>query len=173
MDPCHFNDWLHDFSKQLEHICPPGRYTVPNAETLRTLATFLVAWAVFEDMKLPGGNMRQRFEDIANNVNGDEMPELVAVFSFWKQRYTTDGKTNSLFEGLHWQKSSQDAKTITTDVLEGRDDSQEGKIQALLWITYRLRNNLFHGPKMRIDINQQVDNLVHARSLLQALLTQS
>jgi hypothetical protein len=78
---------------------------------------------------------------------------------------------NERFDQLHFRE--MDRRDLVAAVLQRSDDSIQSKVLALVLITYRLRNNLFHGLKVITLLNHQKDNLAHATNVLQVLMPYS
>ena len=69
-----------------------------------------------------------------------------------------------LFEGLNFRDNEH--RTLAIEVLSGAREGLRDVLSALLLITLRLRNNLFHGVKWRFLLQGQLGNFTHANSLL-------
>lgn len=93
---------------------------------------------------------------------------LQECLSFWQFRYKTPDGFNDYFDSLYFRQN--DKRDHVEDVLIGLLTTDEEKLLALMIITYRLRNNLFHGLKTLDMLNYQVQNLNTASRCLAAIL---
>jgi hypothetical protein len=76
-----------------------------------------------------------------------------ASLAYFRDRYFQGGEFTYHFENLLFRKP--DRRPLVEAVLTGKDDDLEHVVGALLLITYRLRNNLFHGAKWAYGIQGQ------------------
>ena len=80
-----------------------------------------------------------------------------------------DGETTSTFDSFEF-KSGDKKDVVKRILLEGESSSNQEKMEALLRIAFRLRNNLYHGEKEVSKLYDQNENfkqlLIQARALL-------
>ncbi|RQV60796.1 hypothetical protein DF020_10165 [Burkholderia cenocepacia] len=91
-----------------------------------------------------------------------------ASLAYFRDRYFQEGEFTYHFENLLFRKS--DRRPLVEAVLSGQDDDLEHIVVALLLITYRLRNNLFHGEKWAYGIRGQQENFRHASDVLMCII---
>lgn len=86
------------------------------------------------------------------------------IFEYFKNRYTNNPNYANLFEALRWRDKEKDKKDETHRILLDKDSIDKDKIKAILYIIFRLRNNVFHGEKSILTIDQQREtfNLVNS-----------
>jgi hypothetical protein len=143
-------------------------------ETLALVADFTLIWALFEGTEAHGEDvivvdeLQSIAERVSHGFSAQRLDEFVA---FWSDRYTADGSTNHRFDRLNMTHGPH--RTLVKNVLLKNDTSHANRIQAVLLITYRLRNNLFHGVKDIQHLDGQKDNLRYASDLLETVLEAS
>lgn len=143
-------------------------------ETLALVADFTLIWALFEGTEAHGEDVIvvDELQAIAERVSHDfSVQRLDEFVTFWSDRYITDGSTNDRFDRLNLTHGPH--KTLVKNVLLKNDNSPANRIHAVLLITYRLRNNLFHGAKDIQHLDGQRDNLRYASDLLKTVLEAS
>ena len=97
------------------------------------------------------------------------------VFIYFKNRYVATTKINSIFNNFQFGRENNDGqvyKDFTRKVLINHHPSSQEKLQALLYIAFRLRNNLFHGIKEVEKLYEQNENFKQINSLLIAIIEQ-
>jgi exonuclease I len=78
-------------------------------------------------------------------------------------------KMNSLFDGLNFReksKNEREGKKLVKDVLKGIVNEFSDKVLALLFIVYRIRNNIFHGVKSFDKWDEQAENILKSSRVL-------
>ncbi len=143
-------------------------------ETLSLVADFTLIWALFEGTEAHGEDvvvvdeLQSIAERVSHEFSDQRLDEFVA---FWSNRYIEDGSTNHRFNRLNLTHGPH--RTLVEDVLLENENSCVNRIHAILLITYRLRNNLFHGAKDVRHLDGQKDNLRYASDLLKTVLEAS
>lgn len=89
--------------------------------------------------------------------------------AYLKERYVTDDNTNERFE--HLRITPVERKEFVKRVLLEKDENTSNIILALAIIVYRYRNNLFHGEKDFMLLNEQEQNFSVANQILMSILT--
>ena len=99
-----------------------------------------------------------------------EFDEFVNYFS--NRYFDPTGQSPYSFEGLKFRPSANDqvAKAEVTAVLTKNEQNPVMVMKALLVICYRFRNNLFHGEKQLISLDEQIDNFIVANNILKLVL---
>ena len=140
-------------------------------ETLALVADFTLIWALFEGTEAHGEDVIvvDELQSIAERVSHDfSVQRLDEFVAFWSDRYIADGSTNHRFDRLNLTHGPH--RALVENVLLKDDTSLANRVQAVLLITYRLRNNLFHGVKDIQHLDGQRDNLRYASDLLKTVL---
>ncbi len=87
-----------------------------------------------------------------------------SALEYFRDRYSTGGDTNQKFDALRF--GNADRKRLVQDVITSRKSDAVSVVQSLLIISYRLRNNLFHGEKWAYGLQDQCDNFRNASTVL-------
>lgn len=143
-------------------------------QSRRFLFEFAVIWNLFEMKKM--GNHASIFyvSDFVERFQNIENINVTEIFEYFKNRYTNSTDNVNLFKALRWRDKEKDKKDETHKILILENPTDKDKIKAVLYIIFRLRNNLFHGEKNILTIEQQREtfNLVNS-FLLDILETQN
>ena len=137
------------------------------------IASFTTMWNFFESTLCANHASVTAFERVCERFQTDQvlpatMETLDECLAFWRRRYITVEGFTHRFEGLHFRL--RDRKEHVEAVLQGVVAEPTAKLLTLMIITYRLRNNLFHGLKTIDMLNDQVQNLDNASRCLAAVL---
>ncbi len=129
-------------------------------ESLSSVSSFTLMWAVFEASESdPINNMLTQIQELSSRV-ANEMPPidfLDDILKFWQNRYVENNAKGYRFEHLGFAEVEQE--NLVFSVLTEQNSNLAEKIHALLLITYRFRNNLFHGNKDITLLEDQIENL--------------
>ena len=135
-------------------------------QSRRFLFEFAVIWNIFEKKKM--GNHASIFDvsDFVERLPSIDNININEIFEYFKNRYTNNPNYANLFEALRWRDKEKDKKDETHRILLDKDSIDKDKIKAVLYIIFRLRNNLFHGKKSILTIDQQRETFKLANSFL-------
>lgn len=129
-------------------------------------------WGLFEGRCLEErGSIGQieRFVDRISNDLERNNQFLDVALNYFQGRYVEMGKRFTYrFNQLNFRAG--DRREQVEAVLLGDRLARPDILMALLIIVYRFRNNLFHGPKWRYELTEQVDNFSNANVLLMAVM---
>ena len=130
-------------------------------QSRRFLFEFAVIWNILEKKKMR--NHASIF-DVSDFIDGLQNINVTEIFEYFKNRYTNNHNHLNLFETLWWRRSKRTQKDETHRILILENPIDKDKIKAVLYIIFRLRNNLFHGEKSILTIDQQREtfNLVNS-----------
>lgn len=124
-----------------------------NEETIKPAKDFLLLWNLFEYIyydsthRLSPTKLLQLAEIAIQYI---DFKNYESFFTFFKKRYIERGETNQKFEGLYFERENDEMLVRNTLI---NPSTNLEKLKALLLITYRFRNNLFHGRKEPVSIN--------------------
>ncbi len=149
----------------------PHYHTLPD-DSKKAITDFCLLWGLFEGRCL---NERASIGQIERFVAGiaDDLEEdgqfLDAPLEYFQHRYIEPGvgfthRITHRFQHLNFRIG--DRQPFVEAVLLGLQADKSAVLTALLIIVYRFRNNLFHGPKWRYELGEQVDNFSTANGLL-------
>ncbi len=133
-------------------------------QSRRFLFEFAVIWNIFEKKKVRNHASIFDVSDFVERLPSIDNININEIFEYFKNRYTNNPNYANLFEALRWRDKEKDKKDETHRILLDKDSIDKDKIKAVLYIIFRLRNNLFHGEKSILTIDQQREtfNLVNS-----------
>jgi hypothetical protein len=154
-------DWIRDNLQQPEGILP---------ETLQAIGDFTLMWAIFEASEGEElNNMLQQITNFSDRLSTHLPYDLVEEeFAYWQSRYVKEGTKTDKFRHLRF--SDQRQKDLVFRSFSSNEPTLRDKLETCLLITYRYRNNMFHGMKDVRNLNEQEQNFIQATSLLQKVL---
>lgn len=97
---------------------------------------------------------------------------LQITYEFFSERYLGDGIK---YDGLCGQlkHTSKEIKTEYYTIMEAKTTNPQAQLALCLFVCFRLRNNLFHGPKWRYYLNGQEELLLIAGNLIHSILVKA
>ncbi|QRM42816.1 hypothetical protein [Rhizobium sp. BG4] len=141
------------------------------ASEVRAIEEFSVVWTYFENVVCGKdanvASIRAAVEKLRESKNGIDVKAFQTALKHFSERYFPNGHQDGRFDGLKWRKGGEvAAKEKASEVLTGKATSPSDQLEALLFITYRLRNNLFHGEKWAYGLKDQMANFSSATHTL-------
>jgi hypothetical protein len=133
---------------------------------------FALLWSLFEAKALETRASSESITRVVQewalqgNLADGDFGEGLAYFS---NRYFPDGVESNCFSGLNLR--SNDNPEFVKRVLRSRNNTNVETAAVVLIITYRLRNNLFHGVKWVYNLSGQRSNFEHSNRALMAALS--
>lgn len=126
---------------------------------LKNIFYFTLVWSSFEYKCCNRSGAIGRSKEIAKKISeskeSKEIEEIAnRVYKYFKDRYIKGGETTKHFENFKFS----DKKKEVEDTLKNEAPSFEDKLRSLLYIAFRLRNNLYHGEKWEYDLPEQNEN---------------
>lgn len=142
-------------------------------DTLKALSNFTLMWSIFEKVACDSSASVTKFEALAEDLvmRTARFDALQEAMDFWIARYWTGSEFNDRFNGLNF-RATHHRKHVEA-VLKGDVLDFKSKVNALMLIVYRLRNNLFHGIKEVEFLDDQMENLDMASRVLATILSMS
>lgn len=152
-------------------------------EDLNQLKLFTFMWDMFDAETCKGNcNAQQLANFVLNTLNiaseSKSSSFIDAYFTYFKNRYVEDGKTNKLFDQLTYNvnetftngETEYKFKDFTQKVLLENNPTEKNRVLATMLIIYRLRFNFFLRDENRMVINDQYKNFAVANNLISILL---
>ncbi|PRY82538.1 hypothetical protein [Mongoliibacter ruber] len=139
-----------------------------NENDLKNIKDFSLLWNIFENLVCNRNCSIQRMEESLNQIEF-QLVNFENSLAYLKERYTMDNNTNERFEHLRITPIAR--KEFVKQVLLENDKNTSNIILALAIIVYRYRNNLFHGEKNFMLLNEQDENFRVANQILKSILT--
>jgi len=145
-------------------------YSDLDESKLKSVFYFSLIWNVYEkELCEKDGKIRQHSEDHSKQFAEKLNPNiLTGVFGYFKNRYESNGLPTEQFNTFEF--NSEQIKNEVFESLAGANPSNEEKLKALLYIAFRLRNNLFHGIKDVDKLYEQNENFRQINLLLMNLI---
>ena len=140
-------------------------------EQLKPILCFALLWNMFESKACDKNANQHSIIKSVQDADGFGLLKIERyepILNFFKHRYVTFNTINDNFLGL--QLTNQAAKKIVNDVLIENYFDLNNVVSALLLITHRIRNNLFHGNKNVESLPNQTDLFVMINFLLSRYL---
>lgn len=144
-------------------------------EGLERIKNFALFWNMFEKYACDNFASVPKIESfvVKLDLRTAIANELVNPYvEYFIERYTAVNNELNI-EGLQFRNKPADLraegkvlKILSREVITPRE-----KLEALLLILLRFRNNLFHGNKEIVNLNTQVINFTRANKLLAEVLT--
>lgn len=163
-------DWLNRYNGQGGTIDPIK---------LKEILYFSLMWNLFElkacDKEANPSNIKQKVNDLHKNQSL-QLEDFASFLTYFSDRYSSNGSFDETkFSGLKIYRSENSRRPGELEqkvrlVLEGKINTIDDIVFALLIIVLRLRNNLFHGEKWVYKLDDQVDNFRNANRLLAKFL---
>ncbi len=138
----------------------------------QAITHFVFLWSFFEGTTLGTSASAKSIFALVNKLNTEGHLDFNAFeidLEYFRQRYFVDGEPTPYLDGLYLRKN--DKPQLVRSVLRGENNNIVDCISALIIITYRLRNNLFHGVKWAYGIQGQLDNFTHANDVIMKTLS--
>jgi hypothetical protein len=136
---------------------------------LTSIFYFPLIWNLFEKTCCAGNaQINIHAPELANDY-ADKIKEMSPIWAHFQTRYVQDEKTTSVFDLFEF-KPGDKKDTVKTILLADSKSSNKEKMEALLRIAFRLRNNLFHGEKDVSKLYEQNENFKQINILLMALM---
>lgn len=158
-------DWLQKRAPGYRHLSQDDR---------QAILQFTLLWSLFEaTLCYPEPASVQLFWQKVGSWGAMQLVgqiEFIDSLAHFRDRYFQAGAFTPSFSDLNFRRP--DRVGDVQAVLNGTDNRPDAVLVALLTIIYRLRNNLFHGPKWMYRLAGQTPNFAHANVALIALLEQ-
>jgi hypothetical protein len=127
-----------------------ARFPTPEqGELLKAITAFALLWSFFEATTLGTWATADRITQRVGEWN-DGHPFQIDAFTdrlqYFSDRYCPDGNWDSRYDIV--VRLSDENRALVQRVLERRTDDPVECISAIMLVVLRIRNNLFHGPKM-------------------------
>ena len=131
---------------------------------------FAMIWNLFEDRCMGKKAQISKVNNLVESLISINNLEVDAIFDYFKDRYkVADNIYNT--ESLSWRSNEKTYRNFVIEKFRDTQCSHQDKIKAVLYIIFRLRNNLFHGEKDIAIINEQKRTFVLVNKFLMDLIT--
>jgi hypothetical protein len=143
-------------------------------EEIAAIQDFMLLWSAFEAEMLQTNAGPSALVDLARNIGEAtqlELGHIAAELAHFRGRYWQNGAATEHAADLRLNIYKPQVEKIAYDFLDGTEKDPAEVLAGLLLVIYRLRNNMFHGPKWAYGIQGQFDNFSKASSVLTWVLS--
>lgn len=131
---------------------------------------FAMIWNLFEDRCMDNFAQISTVDDFVNTLPSNLNLDVNIIFDYFKDRYKVVDNIYNI-ESLLWRRNENTYRNFVIEKFRDTQCSHQDKIKAVLYIIFRLRNNLFHGKKNIAIINEQKQTFVLVNKFLMDLIT--
>lgn len=135
-------------------------------DEIDAIRDFTLLWALFEGKAMATYGSPAKVVAAVDRMDvPDQLPDrIVEALQYWRHRYVDADDAAERFAGLRFRDNA--FRSLTLAVLNGQREGPVDVLKALLLITLRLRNNLFHGVKWQYLLVGQRGNFDNANAVL-------
>ncbi len=145
--------------------------TVTNFKQKRSfIFNFAMIWNLFEDRCMDNFAKISKVNNFVESHISINNLEVDVIFDYFKDRYKVFDNIYDT-ENLLWKEHEHTYRDFVIEKFRDTQCSHQNKIKAVLYIIFRLRNNLFHGEKDIAIINEQKRTFVLVNKFLMDLIT--
>jgi hypothetical protein len=143
-------------------------------EAVESVRNFTLIWNMFEAIACNKMVTIKAIEDFVSELHYRK-PLRVDDFTFFlkfvSDRYIDDkNEIKPRFYNLNFRRGDRNAQELVENVLKKNLTDVESVAKALLFITFRLRNNLLHGEKNIVTLDTQEEYFKLANQLIAKFL---
>jgi len=164
MMPLNLKNWMNSFFDQAVEA---------NSSTLIEIQKFTVLWVIFEKYVCNENANYRQIEVQLEKINSANIKvELYGEeLNYFKGRYTDPQGHTKLFDNIFTTRNiDQINQARCLKVLKSEVTDPLEILISLSFLIYRYRNNLFHGVKDVMRLDDQHDNFINANSFLAKLI---
>jgi len=144
------------------------------SEEISAVQDFMLLWSAFEAESLHSHAGPQALVALASDLSTTGKLQgggIDGEMGYFRQRYWQSGAQTAHALDLRLDLYKPSHQKIAYDFLNGSEKNLVGVLVGLLLVIYRLRNNMFHGPKWAYGIQGQYDNFTKASAVLKWVLS--
>jgi len=166
------NNWMRELINDgsitmnvLEWVKNRYNYSEFDQSKIQNILHFAIVWNVFErECCGSDAKINTHAESVANALKDKSIPSLDATWTYYHQRYVRNGNITPVFASFEFKSNTKKVSAQTT--LLSESPSKKDKIETLMLIIFRLRNNLLHGEKKPEIFYAQDENFKYANQFL-------
>lgn len=143
-------------------------------EEVAAIQDFMLLWSAFEAEMVNSHADGPALVDLARRIGNPVQHQLGGIeaeLAYFRDRYWQNDTTTALAANLKLDYYKPPVKKIAYGFLSGSEHDAAEVLAGLLLVIYRLRNNMFHGPKWAYGIQGQVDNFTKSSAVLKWVLS--
>lgn len=167
------NDNKLDFSSEFDELINgEGRIT---PEILTAVNRYFLYFSFFESLLLNCAGTQRKSVQYAKRLLKMQIVDLNVlkrVYEKFSERYVND---RCKFESLcgELKHTPEDVREEHFSSMQAMTNDPEVQLGVCLFVCFRLRNNLFHGPKWRYFLEGQEELLLSAGDLIHSILSRA
>lgn len=126
-----------------------------NPSEIESIRNFVLIWNIFESVIGNRSMSIREIDFLVDRLADRNMLQLIdfqEFIEYARQAYDFDKEGIGF---LNLSRNGPNVERLVIDFLEGRENDLPEMVKALLYITYRMRNNLMHGEKNILTIDTQ------------------
>ena len=152
-----------DYIKEINNLLE----TNIDRNKVQPILDFTLLWNLFELKFCNKKCKTNEISKLVGNIHINNEEKIDNIFNYFRDRYIKYDKTNSKFDKLNFKFIGSDSlkENITYNLIHSKN-----KLETILHIIYRFRNNLFHWEKGVSFINYQIENFNYANNFLYLIL---
>ncbi|MDQ1340509.1 MAG: hypothetical protein QG567_1666 [Campylobacterota bacterium] len=145
-------------------------YSELNNSKINSILYFGLIWSIFEDEVCVNNAKISKSKNLSlllcPSLEHSSKRKITTIWNYFVDRYVdVNGDINHIFQNFKFNLN--DDKPFVENALKKRKKvSFEEKIEAILRIVFRLRNNLLHGEKDVLQLYGQNKNFQNANKFL-------
>lgn len=143
-------------------------------EEVSAIQDFMLLWSAFEAEMVNSRADGPALVDLARRIGNAvqlQLGGISAEMDYFRDRYWQNGAATMRAAELKLDKYKPQVEKIAYDFLNGSEQDPAAVLAGLLLVIYRLRNNMFHGPKWAYGIQGQYDNFTKCSAVLKWVLS--
>lgn len=143
-------------------------------EEVAAIQDFMLLWSAFEAEMVNSHADGPALVDLARRIGKavqNQPGGIAAEMDYFRDRYWQNGAATVRAADLKLEKYKPHVEKIAYDFLNGSEQDAAEVLAGLLLVIYRLRNNMFHGPKWAYGIQGQYDNFTKCSAVLKWVLS--
>lgn len=162
-----------DVAEEINWIKNYLYYEELDTEKIQNILYFMLVWNIFENKFENNHAKISDSKDIAEKLYAVLENNIVDnIWNYYVKRYTSNNTINEIFTKFKFNENDNKV-FVQNQLLLADKATKKDKIEALLRISFRLRNNLFHGIKKVHKLYNQNNNFKQINMFLMHILDNS
>ncbi|MDY6911427.1 MAG: hypothetical protein SVM79_03600 [Chloroflexota bacterium] len=161
---------MKDFHGWLAELLGKSEIEVQNLFKDATAQQFLIAWSLFESKCFYGFLREKQIKDYSEKIANDQtfdVTQLTPSAKHFHDRYQNSKHFSNLIHS-HYSQETNDILVKNLDLLDAKEI-----VFLVTFVTYRFRNNIFHGTKGVDSWLRYKPQIVYCIEVMQYLISHS
>lgn len=146
-----------------------------NGESIKPVQDFALIWNLFERIVCGRFAQPKKIVEAVDFTNGTgclDVARYSKFLAYFRNRYQPkNGGYEHIWKGLSPTDHNKNIWPLILGALQGTG-SDADNVKGLLFIAYRIRNNLFHGQKEIRTLNQQAELFLNVNEMIARFIEQ-